>query len=286
LADEVENLKNSDREQFGAIMGIVNGGFSKGATVRRMVKVEGDWVQKKFPIYGPKVLSGIATVTDTIRDRSLCIKMIRKSPKERTERLNMRKEKPRFDVLTTTMTQWAEQNGDAIEKIYDSLKEQPELEGCDDRFLDIAEPLLSIVRFADAEAANGHRIIDKIVPVLKQMSGLRAEAQNDEAIVALCGLLAAILDGSDETFIPSNDLLSKTKETPGLQWLSSTKALGTFLGKLDLAPRRDPAGNKRGYLIAKECLEDIKARYILSSPDFEASETSDNQAGRGSEANL
>ena len=47
LADEVENLKNSDREQFGAIIGIINAGFAKGATVRRMVQVEGEWVQKK-----------------------------------------------------------------------------------------------------------------------------------------------------------------------------------------------------------------------------------------------
>ena len=71
LADEVENLKNSDREQFGTIIGIINAGFAKGATVRRMVQIEGEWVQKKFPVYGPKVLSGIANVSDTIRDRSL-----------------------------------------------------------------------------------------------------------------------------------------------------------------------------------------------------------------------
>ena len=84
LADEVENLKNSDREQFGAIIGIINAGFAKGATVRRMVQIEGEWVQKKFPVYGPKVLSGIANVSDTIRDRSLPIRMTRKSPKKKS----------------------------------------------------------------------------------------------------------------------------------------------------------------------------------------------------------
>jgi hypothetical protein len=118
------------------------------------------------------------------------------------------------------------------------------------------------------------------------MGGLRGEAQNDEAIATLCGLLDAILDGSDQAFIPSNELLAKMKETVGLQWIHSAKALATFLGKLDLVPRRDPAGNKRGYLITKEALVDLKSRYTSSSPDFEASEASDNQAGRGSEGIL
>ena len=67
-------LEIFDREQFGAIIGIINAGFAKGATVRRMVQVEGEWVQKKFPVYGPKLLSGLSTVTDTIRDRSLPIR--------------------------------------------------------------------------------------------------------------------------------------------------------------------------------------------------------------------
>jgi hypothetical protein len=286
LADEVENLKNSDKEQFGAVIGIVNGGFAKGATVRRMVKVEGDWVQKKFPIYGPKVLAGIATVSDTIRDRSLCIRMIRKSPKERTERLSMRKEGPRFKELRAILAQWAEQNSEAIEKIYDSLKEQPELRGCDDRFLDIAEPLLSIVRFADAEAANGgKRILDELMPLLKEMGGLRDEAQNDEAIAALCGLLDAMLGGVAEVFIPSDELLEKMKGTAGLQWIHSTKAMATFMSKLDLVSRRNSSRTKRGYLVTKEAVQDIRLRYIVSSPDFEASDVRD-QAGRGSEGIL
>jgi hypothetical protein len=287
LADEVENLKNSDREQFGAVIGIVNGGFAKGATVRRMIKIEGDWVQKKFPIYGPKVLAGIATVSDTIRDRSLCIRMIRKSPKEHTERLSMRKEGLRFKELRAILAQWAEQNSEAIEKIYDSLKEQPELKGCDDRFLDIAEPLLSIVRFADAEAANGGgRIIDELMPLLKEMGGLRGEAQNDEAIAALCGLLDAMLGGSDELFIPSDELLEKMKGAAGLQWIHSAKTMATFMSKLDLVSRRDPTGSKRGYRVTKDAVQDIRSRYILLSPDFKASEVSDNQAGRGSEGIL
>jgi hypothetical protein len=65
LADEMENLKNSDREQFGAIMGIINAGFAAGATVPRAEKGENGWTVRRYPVYGPKVIAGISTVTDT-----------------------------------------------------------------------------------------------------------------------------------------------------------------------------------------------------------------------------
>jgi len=292
LADEVENLKNSDREQFGAIIGIINAGFAKGATVRRMVQIEGEWVQKKLPVYGPKVLSGIATVTDTIRDRSLSIRMIRKSRKEKVVRFNLRREGQRLGELAASLALWAEANGEALERIYDDMPDQPELVGCDDRFLEIIDPLLSIVKFADAETANGGRIIDNVMPLLRELGGQREEIQNDEAIVALCGLIEAIFDGKEERFISSADLLEMAKQTTGLQWISSAKALATFMSKLDLVSRQKwiTDGNTRkqirGYEITKETLEDLKLRYTSTIPGFEASQASQTNAQSGSEANL
>jgi hypothetical protein len=87
-------------------------------------------------------------------------------------------------------------------------------------------------------------------------------------------------------FVASADLLEKMKQTTGLQWIGSTKSMATFLSKLDLVSRRDPAGKLRGYLLTKEILEDIKLRYMPSIPEFEASEVSESQSGRGPEDNL
>ena len=67
-------------------------------------------------------------------------------------------------------------------------------------------------------------------------------------------------------FVASADLLEKMKQTTGLQWIGSTKSMATFLSKLDLVSRRDPAGKLRGYLLTKEILEDIKLRYMPSIP--------------------
>ena len=218
LADEVENLKNSDREQFGAMMAIFNAGFAAGATVPRAEKTENGWAVKRYPVYGPKVMAGISTVSDTIRDRSFSVRMVRKSPTERTARFNLRREGKTFDALRSAIELWAEQNGQAIEAVYDGMAEEPALEGCDDRFLDIIEPLLAILRFADAESSNGaERLTAELMPLFKELGGQRAEAQADEAVSALCVLLEGLLDGKEERFTPSADLLEQVKQTAGLR---------------------------------------------------------------------
>jgi hypothetical protein len=118
MADEVKNSRNSDKEQFGAIMSIINADFAKGPTVVRvMSKVDSDRVFKRFLVYGPKVLAGIANISDIIRDRSMCIKTTRKSLKERTERLNMGREGKMFDALRASMEVGAKENGEAIKHI-------------------------------------------------------------------------------------------------------------------------------------------------------------------------
>ena len=49
---------------------------------------------------------------------------------------------------------------------------------------------MATLRFADAESANGGaRILDEVMPFLLELGGQRDEAQNDEAIAALCTAL-------------------------------------------------------------------------------------------------
>src|SRR5262249_20122654 len=63
--DEVEQLRRKDNDIHGHVMAVLNSGFQKGATVPRMIKSK-DGVQQEseWNTYGPKVISGISTVTD------------------------------------------------------------------------------------------------------------------------------------------------------------------------------------------------------------------------------
>jgi hypothetical protein len=124
------------------------------------------------------------------------------------------------------------------------------------------------------------------MPLLKDLGGQRGESQSDEAVVALLGLLEIVLDGSAKRFVLSADLHERMKETAGLQWIGSTKAMATFLSKFDLVSRQNPAGKRRGYEITKEILEDLKLRYATTIPEFDPSEVSETRAQSGSEDNL
>jgi Protein of unknown function (DUF3631) len=285
LADEVENLKTTDKEEYGTLMAIFNAGFSRGATVPRAEKSKHGWVVKRYNVYGPKVLAGISSVTETIRDRSFSIKMTRQSKTEKRARLKMRKEKSRLESMRSAAKVWAAENGKAIQQIYDSMTEDERLGSCDDRFIDIAEPLVAILKFADAESANGGtRILDEVMLVLLELGGQRDESQNDEAIAALCIALDQILGSDREMWISSAKLLEKTKETDGIKWIASQRSLSTFMSKLNLYSLqfRDEFGKqRRGYRITRAIIDDIKSRYASAYSESEASQASQGYENKG-----
>ena len=94
-----------------------------------------------YPVYGPKVIAGISTVTDTIRDRSLRSRWFGSSKGADRARLNIRTGGKAFDALRASMALWASENAEAVEEIYGNMTDEAALEGCDDRFRDIIEPL-------------------------------------------------------------------------------------------------------------------------------------------------
>jgi hypothetical protein len=203
LADEMERLQDADKKRFGEIMAIFNAGFAAGATVPRM----DNGAVRRFSVYGPKSIAGINAVTDTIRDRSFPVKMLRKSPQEQTERLNMRTQGSLFEEYRLSLDLWAEKNGPLVQAIYDALDRQTALKGCDDRFVDIVEPLIAVLKFADEECNNRNRqrrITAEVMPLLRELGEQRIETDADESIAALCDLLDTMLQsaGAGRKFIP------------------------------------------------------------------------------------
>ena len=270
--DEVEKLKKSDHELYGAIMAILNSGFQKGATVSRMRKnKDGELVEVDYKTYGPKIIAGIANVTDTIADRSLPIKMIRRvRATEPLERFRVRKLTKQLGSLVLQLKVWAAAKFSDVQAIYDGIDQEPdELRDADDRFLDIVEPLLAIALLADAESANGAgRIFDDLVALLAELGADRDDAQSDAAIVVALGTIGSLLGDNSKLFVPSADLLKAFEEKPATAWIKTSKALATFLGKIDLRPKPEGGGKRRGYTVEQSWLRDMIARY----PSNEAEE--------------
>jgi len=74
--DEAETLGS---EAASTMRAVLNMGYRKGQSVPRLVKGK----LKEFPTYSPKVFILIGDVADTLRDRSIIVRMKRGEPKER-----------------------------------------------------------------------------------------------------------------------------------------------------------------------------------------------------------
>lgn len=287
IVDELENLRAQDKDKYGAVMSVLNTGFQAGSKVYRMQKTENGFQEQEFNTFCPKVLAGISQLNDTIEDRAFKIAMVRKTPNEKVERFSLRRQAKELEALREALGLWAEERKPDIQTLYDGIEAIEQLRGLDDRFQDIAEPLMAIATYADAEASNGQkRITPGLVSLLLAMGGKREENAKQEAIGAFALLAGEILGNAETVFVPTSELLKKTGELDELSWLDSTRALGKFLSRFDLTStkRRGEDGKQaRGFVLTRGWVEEAKNRYSAVSPDLKTSLTSLDHSGSGSE---
>lgn len=89
LLDEVEALKNADKENYAGLLATLNSGFERGGSVPRNEKTAaGNFQQTNFDTYCPRALAGIKKTADTLEDRSVMFTMQRKLAREKTERFS------------------------------------------------------------------------------------------------------------------------------------------------------------------------------------------------------
>lgn len=77
ILDEVDKLRNTDKENFGLVMAILNVSFEAGAMVERTEKTKDGFEVKEYPVYRPVALAGIEGLADTLADRAFQIQMER-----------------------------------------------------------------------------------------------------------------------------------------------------------------------------------------------------------------
>jgi hypothetical protein len=295
ILDEVEKLRGQDREAYGHIMAILNSGFQKGGSVPRLRKKDkdGNFEELQYQTFGPKILAGISTVTDTIADRSIQIKMVRRvRSREPIERFRLRKLISEFSNVVLQLKVWAAAKGASVGAIYDGLGgsgslELEKLQACDDRFLDIVEPLIAVAYHADAEYLNGDRRISvALLEILRSLGIGRNELQDDAAVLAI-ETIKTILGDKKSVLVPSVDLLHSFQIQEGLTWIKNVQGLGRFLSKLNLTPKPDPTRKFRGYEVTQAWLLEMSERYYVPNTAAQPSEPSiPEQNQRCSEENV
>jgi hypothetical protein len=186
LLDEIDRTFGKDSKLYSGIVGVLNAGYRRGATVPRMVG-EGSKMQKKdFAVFGPKAFAGIGQLPDTVADRSIPIRLNRKSRADRITRFRYLKEHAESEDLRATLESWAE-NKAVVADLDNATPELPE--ELSDRQWDIWEPLLAI-----AELAGGDWAID----ARRAAVALHASSYTDESLgELLLGHIRDIFDVRD-----------------------------------------------------------------------------------------
>ncbi len=266
LLDEVDRLRNRDNEAYGQVIGVLNSGFEQGGVVERNVWGGNNWRVQQFQTYGPKALSGIEAIADTLSDRTFFVQMVRAGT--RMPRLKIRQLETTFKRIREGLQAWVDGHVTDLENAYASLpNELKDLADMDDRFQDIAEPLVVLASLADAEALptfigpQKPSILQTLLSGLKQAAAEREPSGQEAAFLAFLDIAREALGDQDSVFSLSRDLLLKCCMVDDLDWIDSGKDLARFLKPFGLSPRQNPDGSGRGYEITRAWLTEWSNRY-------------------------
>ncbi len=145
LFDEVDAIfgpKARDRED---LRGMLNGGFRRGSRVYRMGGSRMTTLEE-FPVFCPKALAGIGELPDTIRDRTIRIRLERRTADEPIERFRERDSWEQSEPIRISLASLAEFHTERLTDARPALPDE-----LDDRAQDLWEPLLAIADLAGGD---------------------------------------------------------------------------------------------------------------------------------------
>ncbi len=144
LLDEVDAIfKSREREE---LRGLLNAGYRRGALAHRMGGANNRTLET-FAVYCPKAFAGIGDcLPDTILDRSIPIRLKRRTRSEQVERFRLRDVEPQGLTLRDRLSNCLEPQHDYLAGMRPALPDE-----LDDRAQDVWEPLLAIADLAGGD---------------------------------------------------------------------------------------------------------------------------------------
>jgi hypothetical protein len=270
LFDESDRTFGGDKESAETLIGVLNTGYQRGGAYSICVGKQHDW--KDFSTYCPKAIAGLdGKLPDTVRSRSISIRMKRRAPGEEVERYRRREVLASAELILNNLVEWADH-----EPTIDHLREaRPELPGeLSDRAADVWEPPFAIADMAGGEWPGRARDAAKV------LSG-RGEPEEETIGVRLLADCQGIF--RDEKWISTADLLSRLhdlEEAPWGDWSRgnpiSARKLSDLLRPFGIKSGqvRDGEQRHRGY--PRQRFEDAWARYLHTPIARDKRATRDN----------
>jgi hypothetical protein len=180
LWDEVDRVPKEKAEE---LWGLINSGWRLGGQVHRQTGPKMETLAP-FSTFSPKVLAGIGRpLPDPVDDRSLKVRMERRLPSERVERLRLRRVEAEAAPIRATLEAWASE-----ETIKRLAAAEPVLPSTiqNDRLLDVAEPLFAIADMA------GDNWPARLRAAIEDQEGTARQVEEDElSLLALAHVFEA-----------------------------------------------------------------------------------------------
>lgn len=255
LIDEGDTFLRDNDE----LRGILNSGHSRTSAI--VLRTVGDDHEARvFRTWAPKAIALIGGLPDTLHDRAVVVRLKRKAPGERVERLRL----DRVDALKALARQaarWASDNLDALRAA------DPEVPGeLHDRAADNWRPLLAIADRAGGEWPKRARHVARL------LSG-GDDAGEDSARVMLLADIRGILENRESDRITSGELvgvLAAMEDRPWPEWKRgkpiTPRQLAKLLAPFGIAPKTVRTVGERAKGYVAEDFRDVFARYLPSDP--------------------
>lgn len=270
LFDEIDTIFK-DKNNYEGIRAILNVGYQRGTTVPRCVGEGKKITIKEFSVFCAKALSGIGKVPVTVADRSIPIKLKRRS-NEPVERFLRRDVEPDAAPIRERLQAWAD---NSIDSLLDARPELPER--LNDRAADAWEPL-----FAIADLTGGEW------PDKARDAAVALHEENDEeslGTLLLSHIKNAFKENEKMFTAELLNILIKEEEGPWADWWGDkvesgrpkgpASKLARFLKPFGVAPKTIRIGAERAKGYERGQFEDSWERYLIPSSPPSGEKTRD-----------
>ena len=268
--DEMESLKGAgDKERLASLIGVLNVGFEQGGAVSRQERRGDRFVEMLHEVYAPRVIAGIASLKDTLEDRSLTLVMFRRRKDEPVARLGRDTETEaqglRDACALACLTRMAD-----ILTAYDLAPKVLDSQEVDDRAVDLWAPLLALAMVADAE--DGGDRAERMLGKVRELGEAREADDEGGSTAQLVMALTRISTEVGSALTPGE--LLEALQARGFSWLKSPRGLAGLMAPLGLVAKRGREGPRvvRRYPLDPGALADLALRYIPAAGSADEAE--------------
>lgn len=263
--DETEKL--STRRRSADMRTILLSGYKKESKVYRNQKIQdGDWVPRRFEVYGPKMLANIAGLEDVLESRCISIFMIRginnKITNREVEDGDPRWQQIRDMLYSPVLTYWRQ-----LKEIYSAFKNETALRNRD---WELWKPIFSLAKFF------GGNSLYKMMRALAEEKAAERQSDNRERpeFVLVEALLSMVI--GDNFYSLSNIKGRMLEKFPEWRSWINEKYVGRILRSLRFSEKRHVRTGTQ-YFLAVSRVRDCARRLGIAVSDEDGDSGEDSE---------